>query len=223
MNDASFPVDDLDAEDSRRLVGIMTEFLNGFALMKDVAPSVTVFGSAQTAQNDPYYQMAYDLGGRLGREGISIITGGGPGIMEAANRGAFEAGGKSVGVAISLPTEQPTNRYMTKSMLLRHFFVRKVMLVKYSYAFALFPGGFGTLDELFEALTLIRTRRAAPFPLVMIGSEYWGGLVDWMRGNLLRRGYIREGDLNVVRLADSVDEAAAICREAIFNSKANGV
>ncbi|MDH5756749.1 MAG: TIGR00730 family Rossman fold protein, partial [Nitrospinota bacterium] len=199
-------IDEMETEDSRRLLGIMAEFVDGFSLLSKLKPMVTVFGSAQPAEEDKYYKMARELGGKLARAHINVITGGGPGIMEAANRGAFEAGGLSAGVAIDLPQEQKANAYTTHSMKLRHFFVRKVMLIKYSQAFAIFPGGFGTLDELFESLTLIRTRTITPFPMILIGTEYWGGLLDWVREQTLRVGYIDEEDLECIHLTDDLDQ-----------------
>ncbi|MDH5638830.1 MAG: TIGR00730 family Rossman fold protein [Nitrospinota bacterium] len=204
-------IDEMEAEDSRRLLGIMAEFVDGFSLLANLKPMVTVFGSAQPTEDDKYYKLARELGGKLARAKINVITGGGPGVMEAANRGAFEAGGLSAGVAIDLPQEQTSNAYTTHSMQLRHFFVRKVMLIKYSQAFAIFPGGFGTLDELFESLTLIRTRTITPFPMILVGSEYWRGLIGWVREQSLRLGYIDEADLECIHMTDDLDRVTELC------------
>jgi hypothetical protein len=209
-------VDDLDADDSRMLLEIMTEFIDGFSLLSGAEPLVSIFGSAQADGDDRYVIMAEDLGKKLGRAGVSVITGGGPGIMEAANKGAHAQGGPSIGVAIKLPNEQPINKYMTQRMTLKHFFVRKVMLVKYSRAFVLFPGGFGTLDELFEALNLMRTERITPFPVIMMGEEFWTPLVVWLKNNVIARKYLDLGDLENVHLTDDVDEAVRICKESII-------
>lgn len=217
-------IDEMDTEDSRRLLGIMAEFVDGFSLLSGLHPMVTVFGSAQTKESDHYYVMARELGGKLARARINVITGGGPGIMEAANRGAFEAGGQSAGVAIDLPLEQKVNMYTTHAMKLRHFFVRKVMLVKYSHAFVCFPGGFGTLDELFEALTLMRTKIITPFPVILAGKEYWEGLMKWIRGDALKLGYIDEADLSRIHITDDMNEVTDVCGNAIqeANQKAKG-
>jgi len=212
-------IDEMDTEDSRRLLGIMAEFVDGFSLLSGLHPMVTVFGSAQPDEEDKYYQQARELGGKLARARINVITGGGPGIMEAANRGCYESGGLSAGVAIDLPQEQKANEYTTHGMKLRHFFVRKVMLVKYSHAFVIFPGGFGTMDELFEALMLIRTRTITPFPVILVGKEYWAGLVEWIRGNTLRLDYIEQEDLDCIHMTDDMNEVTDICRKAIMEAK----
>ena len=211
-------IDEMDMEDSRRLLGIMAEFVDGFSLLAGLHPMVTVFGSAQTKEHEHYYAMARRLGGMLAKARINVITGGGPGIMEAANRGAFEAGGLSAGVAIDLPQEQKANQYTTHAMKLRHFFVRKVMLVKYSHAFVIFPGGFGTLDELFESLTLMRTKIIIPFPVILVGKEYWGGLLDWLHGGPLKHGYIDKADFAQIYVTDDMEEATGVCRKAILEA-----
>ncbi len=210
-----YVTDELDAEDSRRLLNIMTEFIDGFSLLSGLEPMVTVFGSAQNGPDDPFYRKAVELGAKLAGAGINVLTGGGPGIMEAANKGAREAGGKSIGIAIDLPQEQPTNLYMTHSIRLRHFFVRKVMLIKYSRAFILFPGGYGTLDELFESLNLIRTKRTSPFPVILFGREHWRDMVDWLHERAVRSGYLTADDIDIMRLTDDLDEVVRICRESI--------
>src|SRR5213595_3611870 len=168
----------VDGQDSWRIFRIMAEFVEGFETMSRVGRAVTIFGSARTKPSDRYYKAAEETARLLALEGFGVITGGGPGIMEAANRGAFEAGGVSVGCNIELPFEQKSNPYLTRSLKFKYFFVRKMMFVKYSLGFVIFPGGFGTLDELFEALTLIQTRKIRNFPVVLFGSNYWSGLLD---------------------------------------------
>ena len=181
----------------------MGEFVQGFEDLAQITNGVAVFGSARTHPDDPVYQAARETAALLARSGFAVITGGGPGIMEAANRGAFEAGGMSVGCNIELPHEQGANPYLTLSLKFKYFFVRKMMFVKYSDAFIIFPGGFGTFDELFEALTLIQTRKIRNFPVVLYGSEYWFGMLDWIRGPVLGEGKISEHDLKLLHLADS--------------------
>jgi hypothetical protein len=185
----------------------MGEYVHGFDALAEVAAAVAVFGSARTMESDPMYQAARDLAARLSRAGFAIITGGGPGIMEAANRGAREAGGLSVGCNIELPREQWTNSYVEISVNFRYFFCRKTMFMKYSEGFVLFPGGFGTLDELFEALTLIQTGKIRQFPVVLFGSAYWAGLVDWLRQKLLGQTKIDPQDMELVKVSDSPAEA----------------
>src|SRR5207248_1264774 len=172
-------------DDPWRVLRIMGEYVHGFDALAEVGAAVAVFGSARTPQNDPMYEAARDVGRRLAQAGFAVITGGGPGIMEAANRGAREAGGLSVGCNIELPKEQGLNRYVDLSVNFRYFFCRKTMFVKYAEGFVLFPGGFGTLDELFEALTLIQTGKVQRFPVILFNSAYWGGLVAWLRERLL--------------------------------------
>jgi len=197
------------AQDVWRIFRIMAEFVDGFETMARVPAAVTVFGSARTKPADPYYQQAVALGRALAKRGFAVITGGGPGIMEAANKGAKEAGGVAVGLNITLPMEQKSNPYQTISLTHHYFFVRKVMFIKYSHAFVCFPGGFGTLDELFESLTLIQTRKIDPFPVMLIGTEFWSGLIEWMRETLLNRHATIAGpDLNLFRMTDDIEEAA---------------
>src|SRR6266436_3654356 len=189
--------------DTWRVFRIMGEFVQGFEDLAHIKNGVSVFGSARTPPDHPEYRAAQETGALLARAGCTVITGGGPGIMEAANRGAFEAGGASVGCNIELPHEQGSNPYLTLSLKFKYFFVRKMMFVKYSNAFIIFPGGFGTMDELFEALTLIQTRKIRNFPVVLYGSEYWFGMLDWIRGPVLGEGKISEHDLKLLHLADS--------------------
>jgi uncharacterized protein (TIGR00730 family) len=190
-----------------RVWRIFSELLRGFRKLHFVGPCVTVFGSARFSEDHPYYQLARDVGQQLARAGFTVMTGGGPGIMEAANRGAKEAGGRSVGCNIELPKEQQPNRFLDVVVSFQHFFVRKVMLVKYSYAFIALPGGFGTLDEVFEAATLIQTHKIRDFPLVLIGRQYWAPLIELLTDSALRAGTIDEHDFSVLRVTDSPEEA----------------
>ncbi len=192
------------AEDSWRMFRIMGEFVQGFEEMADVGKAVTIFGSARLRADSETYQKAEELATKLAGCGYAVITGGGPGIMEAGNKGAFEAGGRSIGLNINLPHEQKPNPYQTDSVSFKYFFTRKVMLVKYSTAFVVFPGGYGTIDELFEALTLIQTKKIKPFPVYLIGVEYWRGLLQWLQGTLLRAGTISEPDMNLFKVVDDV-------------------
>ncbi len=196
------------AEDSWRMFRIMGEFVQGFEEMADVGKAVTIFGSARMTEDSDTYRKAVVLAGDLARAGYAIITGGGPGIMEAGNRGAKEAAGRSIGLNVDLPHEQAPNGFQTDSLKFKYFFVRKVMLVKYSTAFVVFPGGFGTIDELFEALTLIQTRKLKPFPVYLIGVEYWRGLLQWLQGTLLRAGTISERDLHLFKVVDDISTIA---------------
>jgi uncharacterized protein (TIGR00730 family) len=188
----------------------MGEFVSGFDELADVGEAVTIFGSARLRQPDPLYDAAAYTARRLGEEGFTIITGAGPGVMEAANKGAREAGALSIGLNIELPMEQHSNPYLDRTIDFRYFFVRKTMLVKYSEAFIVFPGGFGTLDELFEALTLIQTGKVQNMPIVLFGSSYWGGLVDWLRERLLADGRISAADLKIFDLVDDPEEIVRI-------------
>jgi uncharacterized protein (TIGR00730 family) len=192
------------AGDSWRMFRIMGEFAKGFEEMADVGKAVTIFGSARFQPDNPYYQKAEQLSRELAENGYTVITGGGPGIMEAGNKGAFEFGGRSVGLNVNLPHEQDPNPYQTDEVSFRYFFIRKVLLVKYSTAFVVFPGGFGTLDELSEALTLIQTKKIKPFPVYLIGLDFWKGLVQWMESTLVRTGTINEKDLQLFKVLDDV-------------------
>ncbi len=198
------------AGESWRLFRIMGEFVQGFEDMSDVGPAVTIFGSARLKEDHPTYAQAENLARHLSESGYTVLTGGGPGIMEAGNKGAFERGGRSIGLNIDLPHEQAPNPYQTDSLDFRYFFVRKVMLVRYSSAFVVFPGGFGTIDELFEALTLIQTKKILPFPVYLVGVEFWQGLIEWLKNTLLRAGTISEDDLHLFKV---VDDTASIPEE----------
>ena len=192
--------------DAWRVFRIMGEFVEGFEEMAGLGPAVSIFGSARLNPGDPEYEICVDTARLLGQAGYSIITGGGPGIMEAANKGAREAGALSVGCNIELPFEQSGNQYLDISIDFRYFFVRKTMFVKYAQAFVIFPGGFGTMDELFEALTLIQTGKVKDFPVVLFGTEYYRGLVDWIRGTLAKEGKISESDLDLLLVTDDPAE-----------------
>jgi uncharacterized protein (TIGR00730 family) len=191
-----------------------TELEEGFAALSGVRRGVAVFGSARTPEDSPRYALARDLGRALGAAGFCVITGGGPGAMEAANRGARDAGAASIGLTIDLPFEQGRNRYVDVAIDFHYFFARKVMFVRYSGAFVVLPGGYGTLDELFEALTLIQTGKIRFFPVVLVGSGYWAGLVDWIRERMLAERNISPEDIDLLHLTDDIDEVVAICRDA---------
>ena len=196
--------------DPWRVLRILGEFVQGFDALAEIGAGVTVFGSARTAETDPMYVAAREVGRRLSQAGFAVITGGGPGIMEAANRGARDAGGLSVGCNIELPHEQVVNAYVDIAVNFRHFYTRKTMFMKYAEGFILFPGGFGTLDELFEALTLIQTKKIHRFPVVLFGSAYWGGLLEWVRRCPLAEAKIDADDLKLLTISDSPEEACRI-------------
>ena len=210
--DRQFVVDAM-AENAWRLFRILGEFADGFEALSDVGRAVTIFGSARGVLAPEYYEKAQQLSDALVHSGYAVLTGGGPGIMEAANKGAFEAGGRSVGLNIDLPFEQAPNPYQTDEITFRYFFVRKVMLVKYASAFAVFPGGFGTLDELFEALTLIQTLKILPFPVFLVGSEFWRGLVSWIHDTLVVRGTISPEDVDLFKVVDDVRTIPHLIRD----------
>jgi uncharacterized protein (TIGR00730 family) len=196
--------------DPWRVLRIQAEFVEGFGTMSELGPAVSVFGSARTKPDDPSYATAELIGRRLAEAGRAVITGGGPGIMEAANRGAAAAGGVSVGLGIELPMESGLNPYVNLGINFRYFFVRKTMFVKYAQGFVVMPGGFGTLDELFESLTLVQTRKVTSFPVVLFGRAYWQGLLDWLGGAALGQGTISAADLDLVHLTDDADEAISL-------------
>lgn len=202
-------------EDLWRLFRIMAEFVEGFSVMSKHENLVSVFGSARAKPGSKYYEMAVLVSKELVKRGFNVLTGGGPGIMEAGNKGAKEQGGASVGVAIELPFEEAMNQYVDrkKSVTFRHFFVRKVMFVKYAHGFIVLPGGFGTLDEFFEAITLIQTRKTRPFPVVLMGREYWQGLVDWIKNTMLKAGTISSNDVDFFYVTDDPVEAASLVSE----------
>jgi hypothetical protein len=199
-------INELRKEEAWRMFRIMGEFTEGFDTLAGLTPAVTVYGSARIRHDDPLFQTAEDLGRRLAQAGYAVVTGGGPGIMEAANKGAFEAGGVSIGLTIALPKEQPCNNFHTLTIDFHHFFVRKVMLVRYATAFVLMPGGFGTLDELFETITLIHTNKIRPFPVFLMGGDYWAGLLAWMKEQTLGRAYIDPTDLDALQVVDDPEQ-----------------
>jgi uncharacterized protein (TIGR00730 family) len=200
-------------EDPWRIFRIMAEFVDSFQTMSRVGPAATIFGSARTGPNDPYYHAAAAIAKGLAQHKIAVVTGGGPGIMEAANKGAAQAGGKSVGLNIELPHEQTGNRYSNVPIHFHYFFARKVCFVKYSLGFIFMPGGFGTLDEFFEVLTLVQTQRIPQFPLILFGSDHWRGLLAWMKSRLEKHKLISPGDLALVQVTDEVDEVIRIIME----------
>ncbi|HVS67135.1 MAG TPA: TIGR00730 family Rossman fold protein [Mycobacteriales bacterium] len=200
--------------DPWRVLRIQSEFVEGFGLLAEVPRAVSVFGSARTKPDSEEYAAGERLGAALSRAGWAVITGGGPGVMEAVNKGATQTGGVSIGLGIELPFEQKLNDWVDLGVNFRYFFVRKTMFVKYAQAFVVLPGGFGTLDELFEALTLVQTRKVTSFPVILYGSEYWGGLIEWLRTVMLPHGKINEVDLDLIHVTDDVDEIIAIIQQS---------
>lgn len=206
------PKDSGNNKDLWSIFKIMGEFVEGYDKLYQIGPCISIFGSARTNQDDKYYELAVETAAKITRKGFGVITGGGPGIMEAANKGAEIAEGKSVGLGINLPFEQGINKYVNPDLAINfnYFFVRKVMFVKYAQSFIVFPGGFGTLDELFESLTLIQTRKSAQIPIILFGSEYWNGLIDWIKNTMVEWGTISEKDVDLFHVTDSTDEAVQI-------------
>lgn len=197
-----------------RVMKIQAEFVNSFNDLADLGPAISVFGSARTKPEDPVYEQAVKLGAALAQAGFTVITGGGPGAMEATNKGAAEAGGTSVGLGIELPWEARLNDYVNLGMDFRYFFVRKTMFIKYSQGYVVLPGGLGTMDELFEAMTLVQTRKVTQFPIVLLGVQHWAGLVEWMRSTMLADGRIGATDLEMLTLTDDIDEAVELMVQA---------
>jgi uncharacterized protein (TIGR00730 family) len=212
---------EIKTNDSWAIFKIMGEFVNGYERLSAIGPCISIFGSARTTENDPYYELAVNISKSIAEAGYGIITGGGPGIMEAGNKGAFLAGGTSVGLNIDLPFEQHDNPYIDndKSLDFDYFFVRKVMFVKYSQGFVVMPGGFGTLDELFEAITLIQTNKIEKFPIILVGSDFWNGLFDWVKNTMLVKGNISPNDLELIHLADTAEEVVDII-DAFYKGRA---
>jgi uncharacterized protein (TIGR00730 family) len=215
-------VADFTHTDPWRVLRITGEFVEGFDTLAHIGPAVTFFGSARTQPENPYYRAAHEAAGLLAAAGFAVISGGGPGIMEAANRGAFEADGVSIGCSIELPFEQGVNPYVTVPINFHYFMVRKTMFVKYAEAFVIFPGGFGTLDELFEALVLIQTKKVRNFPVVLFGSAYWRGLLDWIRGTVLPSGNMASVDLDLMRVTDSPQEILDIVQHSHLKGESEG-
>ncbi len=216
MPDKQYVVNDITIKDSWRLFHIIAEFVEGFEALAECPPAVSIFGSARAKPDDEVYKKAEQIATRLAESGFAVITGGGPGVMEAANKGASLAGGKSIGLNIQLPLEQEPNPYSNLSLSFRYFFVRKVMFVKYAVAYIILPGGFGTLDELFESVTLIQTNKIKPFPVILVGSEYWKGLLDWVKGTLLKQGKISQDDLDILHVIDEPDEIVKLLKRMII-------
>jgi len=201
---------DFTREEPWRIFRIMSEFVDGFEELSDIKEAVSIFGSARALPSTKYYKLAEDTAAALVKNNYAIITGAGPGIMEAANKGAKKAGGESIGLNILIPTMQKPNKYVTRLLEFKYFFVRKVMFAKYSKALVAFPGGFGTLDEFSEAVTLIQTRRIDPFPVILVGSEFWKGFVHWMKDTLVASNYIDRSDLSIFNIADTTEEVVSI-------------
>ncbi len=216
MVELHYPIDDLTVRESWRLFRIMAEFVDAFETMAEIYPAVSIFGSSRVGPNDPLYEKARSVARLFAEDGFHVITGGGPGLMEAANRGAAEGGARSVGLNIQLPMEQAPNPHANVRLDFRYFFIRKVIFVKYAQAYVVFPGGFGTLDELFEALTLIQTDRIKPFPVILVGNNYWKGLLDWLREQLLETGKISPEDLDLIQLIDDPGEVVAAVKRLVI-------
>ncbi|MGM0462748.1 MAG: TIGR00730 family Rossman fold protein [Fibrobacterota bacterium] len=206
------------SEETWRMFRILAEFVEGIETLSSIGPCVSIFGSARTKEDEAYYQMALDLSKSVAQHGYGVITGGGPGIMEAANKGAKEGGGDSVGLNIELPFEQTPNAYQNIEMHFRYFFVRKVMFLRYAAAVVIMPGGFGTLDEMFETLTLIQTQKTPQLPLVLMGKDYWSGMLDWIRKTMLGREYISSGDLDLIHITDNVEETISVI-DKFYNTR----
>lgn len=216
MAEKQYVVDEMTLQDSWRLFRILAEFVEGFDTLAACHPAVTIFGSTRAQPEDEEYRKAEWIGRLLAENGFTVITGGGGGVMEAANKGASLAGGKSVGINIELPLEQIPNPYANIALRFRYFFVRKVMFVKYAVAYVILPGGFGTMDELFEAITLIQTQKIKPFPVILVGSGYWKGLLDWIKGVVLKEGKISEDDLDIVQVIDEPPEIVRTIKKMII-------
>ncbi|MGC9193887.1 MAG: TIGR00730 family Rossman fold protein [Syntrophobacteraceae bacterium] len=211
-----YVVDGINAGNSWRLFKILAELVEGFETLDSLYPAVSIFGSARVKPGDEVYELTYTIANKLATHGYHIITGGGPGVMEAGNKGAKDGGAKSVGLNIELPLEQEPNPFSTTKLNFQYFFVRKVMFVKYAQAYIGMPGGFGTLDEITEALTLIQTKRIKPFPVILVGKQYWGGLLDWIRSTLIDGGFISPEDLEIVTLLDDPDEVVHMIKKYVI-------
>jgi uncharacterized protein (TIGR00730 family) len=213
MKSSNIIRDDFTKEDPWRMFRIMSEFVDGFETLSKLGPAVSMFGSARLHQKSKYYKVAEDIAYNLANEDYAVITGGGPGIMEAANKGARRAKGASIGLNIHIPTEQKPNRYIDTLLEFRYFFCRKVMFVKYAKAFVILPGGFGTLDELFESLNLIQTNRIDSFPVILVGSEYWKGLIEWLKTTVKHHGCVVEHDFKIFKIVETADEVVKVIKE----------
>jgi uncharacterized protein (TIGR00730 family) len=216
MEEKQYVIDSLSTNESWRVFRIMAEIVEGIETLSNVHNAVTIFGSARVKPDDISYQKTEKLASLLVENGFNVITGGGPGIMEAANKGAAEAGGKSVGLNIKLPYEQKPNPYANIHLDYKYFFVRKVMFVKYAVAYVIMPGGFGTMDELFEALTLIQTKKIKAFPLILMGSEYWQGLIDWLKNTLIKEGKILSADMDLIQVVDEPEDVVKLIKRYVI-------
>ena len=216
MQERQYVVDDLNLQESWRIFQIMAEFVEGFDVMPQVFPAVTIFGSSQIKAQSAVYKTTIEVSRLLVENGFNVISGGGPGVMEAANKGATQAGGKSVGLHINLPSEQEANEYANVRLNFNYFFIRKVMFIKYAVAYIIMPGGFGTLDELFEALTLIQTKRIKSFPVILMDSEFWNGLLDWIKDTLVKKKTLSKSDLEVFNVVDTAEEAVGIVKRRVI-------
>jgi uncharacterized protein (TIGR00730 family) len=216
MTEKQYLINDITIEDSWRMFRIMAEFVDGFEALAKYHPAVSIFGSTRTRPGDEVYQRAEQIGKLLAENGFAVITGGGPGVMEAANKGAFSAGGKSIGLNIELPLEQKPNPYTNITLNFRYFFVRKVMFVKYAVAYIILPGGFGTMDELLESITLIQTKKIRPFPVILVGSNYWRGFLEWIKEVVLKEGKISSADLDILQLIDEPQEIIKTIKKTVI-------
>ncbi len=215
-------MEDLAKSDTWRVFRIMAELVEGFEALNNIGPAVTIFGSARLKPGSPYYNKCLKVSERLAKDGFAVISGGGPGIMEAANKGAQNANGTSIGLNIELPMEQTSNNFQDVHVDFRYFFVRKLMFVKYAVAYVIFPGGFGTMDELFEALTLIQTKKIRSFPVVLVGRDYWQGMMDWMKNSLLDMGAINAEDIDLMHIVDEPEEVCAIINKR-YKDRLSGI
>jgi uncharacterized protein (TIGR00730 family) len=216
MIEKQYVIDEITIQDSWRMFRIMAEFVDGFEALAKYHPAVSIFGSTRIKPGDEVYQKAEQIGRLLAENGFAVITGGGPGVMEAANKGASSAGGNSIGLNIELPLEQKPNPYANITLHFRYFFVRKVMFVKYAVAYIILPGGFGTLDELLESITLIQTQKIKPFPVILVGSNYWKGFLDWIQEVVLKEGKISSSDLEILRLIDDPSEIVKAIKKTVI-------
>ncbi len=216
MKEKQFLIDELKVEEAWRLFKILGEFVEGIESLHDIGPAVSFFGSARIKPKDPVYKKTEVLAELLARNGFAVITGGGGGVMEAANKGAAAAGGPSIGLNIVLPFEQKPNPYANIQLEFKYFFIRKVMFVKYAQAYIIMPGGFGTLDELFEAVTLIQTKRIKPFPVILVGTDYWSGLLEWIKARLLSQALISEEDLDIFQIMDEPEEIVKVLKKTVI-------
>ncbi len=216
MTEKQYLINEITIEDSWRMFRIMAEFVDGFEALAKYHPAVSIFGSTRARPGDEVYQRAEQIGKLLAENGFAVITGGGPGVMEAANKGAFSARGKSIGLNIELPLEQKPNPYTNITLNFRYFFVRKVMFVKYAVAYIILPGGFGTMDELLESITLIQTKKIRPFPVILVGSDYWRGFLDWIKEVVLKEGRISSSDLEIIQVMDDPAEIIKTIKKTVI-------